>query len=200
MRLTWMAAFLGLVATSQLRADIPVNPRPKPPSREKPAQEANIIVVADASAQAPKLIVPQKIVVRKAELDGQRPGRLADNEPSRPWGQTILAGTALTLAVSFAGLWMVRRGQTAGKRTALLIAAGVFLTGSAIVWANAALPVRPKPTANQEIFSGKIAIEYTAEGDTIKLIVPPDMVAAMARGLANGGAVGAAPNAAAKPE
>lgn len=199
MRLIWMAAFLGLVVTSQLLADIPPFPGPKPPSREKPAQEANIVVVADAAAKTPKLIVPHKIVVRKAELDGQSPDRLAENEPGRPWGQTILAGAALALAVSFAGLWMVRRGKTANKGAALLIAAGVCLTGSAIAWANAALPVRPRAPANQEIYSGKIAVEYTAEGDTIKLIVPPDMVTAMAKGLANG-AAGAVPNAPAKPE
>src|SRR5262245_17930961 len=197
MRLTWMAALLGLAVTSQLWADLPPNPRPKPPSRERPVQEANIVVVADANAKAPKLIVPQKIATRRAELDGQSPDRLASDEQSRPWGQTILAGTALALAVSFTGLWMVRRGRATGRGTALLIAAGVCLTGSAIVGANAAPPVRPKPPANQEIYSGKIAVEYTAEGDTIKLIVPPDMMATMAKGLANG-AVGAAPNAPAK--
>ncbi len=189
MRWSWMAAaMLGLFGTSYLWADLA--PRPRPPV--KPAQEATIVVEVDANATAPRLLIPSKIVVRKAELDDVLRDRFADNEPGRPWGQTMLAGSALALAVSCAGLWMVRRGKS-NKIPVLILAVGSVLAGTALVWANAGPPLRPKPNANQEIFSGKITVESVQEGDTVKLIVPPDIVATMAKGMVKAGGAGAAP-------
>lgn len=193
------ALFLvALLSASSALADLRPVLLPAPPPVA--GTEAKIVVEVDRAARTPRLVIPRRIVVNKAELDQQMVDPIvdADQEEGRPWKQTLLAGIALAAAVSCAGLLVVRRTRST-KALALAIAAGGVLAVGTLALADIPGPgrgPRPRPPIQvppTQVYSGNVTVEYIAQGDSIKLIVPPDMVALMAKGALNAGGIGAPP-------
>lgn len=156
---TWSlaTALLLLTIAPSARADL-APPVPKEPTYP-------LVVEAGPKVQEARLIIPQKMLGKlKSSLDeeggdayGAAGGRM----------HTIIAGAALALALTFGGLWLVRRGPTGGSRNlAMLISAVAFLSIGAAVWADRR--PAPKPEVPR---TDKVLIEITDKGDEIKLIV-----------------------------
>lgn len=182
---------MALVAQADLR--LPDGPRRPPPKPANPEVVASFVIEIDPNATTPKLLVPRKIVKRNAGLDIPNDEWLteADLEPRQPWTRTAFAGVSLALFASCTGLWLARRSRS-GTGAALLLLGVMLAGGSAVVYANAP-PPPPKPTALEQLYSGRINVVYVPEGDSVKLIVPSEL----ARNFAK---PGIAPNAPAKPE
>lgn len=169
---------VALMAVPAAVADIP----PPPP----PGTSAKLEIVVDPRAEEPRLVMPRNLANQNAALDPLRDDQFTDvEEPHGPQGGTLLAGVSLALAASAAGLWLVRRSRT-GPGMALLLVGAIGVVGSAVVYANAP-PPRPQPPT--QLYSGKVAVEYVAEGNTIRLILPPRAT----RGAADSEAPGTAP-------
>lgn len=183
MRWSWMiAAMLGLLVLSAAIADIRLPDRPNPPPNA--GQGANLVIETDANAKEARLIVPRRIVVKKAGVDVPGDNQLLLSEPdsavepNRPWHRSLLAGVSIALATSCAGLWLVRRRKMSNSALGLVLVLGSMAIGSAVAWANAPPPTRnqpAKPAINlTQVYSGKVAVEYVAQGDSIRLILPVD--------------------------
>jgi hypothetical protein len=186
----WFLAILLLsLATLPAWADIPPNPRGRPVDPPPPAaKDAKMIVELDPNAKEARLIVPRSVSLRRGALDTNDDTRVTEAEPAGH-NHIVIAGLALALSLACGGLWLVRKNRLNSTGLALLLVVVAGVAGSAIVLANAPpptsprpLPPQPAPVANLvKLFDGKIKIETPAEGDTIKLVVPPDMLAGMAK-------------------
>src|SRR5262249_45709793 len=91
----------------------------------------------------------------------------------------LIAGIAVSLALTFGGVWLIRKnGKGSMRGLALLIAAGATLTAGAIAWANAAPPLlkdrpplRPQPVSYPSAFDGKAAVEFVYGQEPVRLIL-----------------------------
>jgi hypothetical protein len=172
------AFLIALLPISALLADIPGPGQRRRPPIQPPnaAVEANLVIEVDSNAKNARLVVPRKFTSDKPGNNAPGDDDLSVAEPERSWPRTAIAGVSLAAALACGGLWLVRRGKSDGRGTAMLLAFGCLLGCSAVAWANAGPPPRqPSPPTNiSELFSGKVTLEYVAEGDSIKLILPPD--------------------------
>lgn len=94
---------------------------------------------------------------------------------------TIVVGLSLTLALSFGGLWLVRKknGNGGGLITPLLVLVAIMGVSmmSGAVWANRAPPfVQPQPPNPPPAFPAMlkldgIKVELVPQGDTVRLIL-----------------------------
>lgn len=170
-----VAAF-GLISPA-VRADIgPPVPLPR---------DVKFTVEVDEKADGPKLVVPQNLTTvrfRPRPAPGGAPGKepvafleedVADEAAPRNPNHLMVAGVAVTLALGLGGVWLVRRpGRNATRGLVLLLAAGGTLTAGTIAWANApAPPLPPAPVALPTAFDGKVKLEVTRGGDTIRLVL-----------------------------
>ncbi len=93
----------------------------------------------------------------------------------------LIAGVALTMGLGCGGVWLLRRpGATSVRGAALLIASGVVLFGSAILWANGAPPPRPPAVGSIDLpvlADGKMTLEVVTEGDSIHVILDKETYA-----------------------
>jgi hypothetical protein len=154
---TWsLAALILVLAVAQTAsADVPA-PLPKEPTYP-------LVIEAAPKAQEARIIIPQKMLGKmKAGLDH-------DGSDASVAGSsrlhTIVAGSALALALAFGGLWLVRRGPTGTRSLALLFGAIAFFGIGATLWADLRPPV---PVGNR---TDKVIIEITDKGDEVKVIV-----------------------------
>src|SRR5262249_22065111 len=108
---------------------------------------------------------------------------------------TIMVGLALTLSLSFGGLWLVRKkasvpGSSVSPLMVLVAVVGLGLVGGAAVWANGAPPFRqPQPQPFQipkppppfpAVWKGEgVKIEFVQQGDAIRLILTSKQKAAL---------------------
>jgi len=188
----WLLALLLLpLGWLPARADIPPRPRPNPPApvpipAPAPSKEVNVVVELDPNAKEPRLIVPRSIVTKRGALDTADDTRLTDaDSPSQR--HIIIAGIALALAVACGGLWLVRKNRLNGTGLVLLLAMIAGMAGGAIALANPPPPPTPPkpvppPAVNLvKLYDGKVKVETPAEGDAIKLIISPEMLAGMAK-------------------
>jgi len=149
-----LAVALMLFACPAVRADVPVDP-PKEPTYP-------LVIEAYPKVEEARLIIPKQMLGKlKAELDQEEKGGIAGTSRM----QTIIAGVAMTMALAFSGLWLVRRGPNGGRHLALLIGAVGFFGIGAAVMADGA--VRPDRTPRTD----KVVIQITDKGDEVKLIV-----------------------------
>jgi hypothetical protein len=168
-----------------------------------PVKEVKFVVEVDEKAKAPKIIVPQNLTtvrLRPRPIPGPpkaNPPAKDDKEeltylevesdvaaPTEPTPKNrdhlMIAGVALALSLGLGGLWLVRRqGRNATRGLALLIAAGGTLGISTLVWANAPPPpIKPPPAKEVFVlpiaFDGKVNLEVTVGGDTIRLVLDKD--------------------------
>jgi hypothetical protein len=145
---------------------IPNLPAPVPVAPAKPVEPPSLIVqVADdlkdakvaGQARPAKLQIPlealQSLRAALDEVDGPKYAGLAPTN-------TIAAGCALALAISFGGLWLVRRGGEGLRKRGLVLAASAFVVlaaGSMTIGADA-----DKPTKKKDI------------GDTVQIEIVKD--------------------------
>lgn len=178
-----VAFSLSLIPTSA-RADL------APPVPQ--VKEVKFVVEVDEKAKAPKVVVPQNLTTVRVRPGGIRPPKDGKEELSylefesndeTPSDSSLnrthvmVAGIALALSFALGGLWLVRRqGQVATRGLVLLLAVSVTLATTSIVWANAA-PIPPKQKERTLLpiaFDGKVNLEVTVGGDTIRLILDKD--------------------------
>ncbi len=94
--------------------------------------------------------------------------------------RTIMAGTFMFLAISFAGIWFARSGQRRNHKAiaAVFLVAIVFGVATVIVRANAGPPgyIRwqnlPQALKDGKETAGGVQIEVVPGDDNIKLIIP----------------------------
>ncbi len=129
-----------------------------------------------------RLQIPQSMLkqLNAAGLTDGAPNQTAAVSSRRPF-QTIVAGLFMSLSVAFAGLWLIRSRRSPANRLAVGLILTLAATGllSVIVYANIRPPVRygdpgtlPRAVSG-EALSGMVRVEVVAEGNNIKLILPP---------------------------
>lgn len=166
-------------------ADIPPikTPPPTPPPVSK-SIDSGLKIQLDKSAKDVKLIIPKdqirQLRAQLDEIDGQ-PETTAALSLSFSRTQTIVSGLFMSLAVIFAGVWLMR-----SRKISVRAAAGIgvlFLSGTAIV-ASANVPPGQYPNnINDHVFSDefrryqggytplKVVVSGNSDRD-FKLIVP----------------------------
>jgi hypothetical protein len=173
-----------------LRADIPAPPPP-------PGSSAPIVVVVDPGIGQARLEIPAKLIQRRAGLDGGTDLGVAERSVNT---SMAMVGGALAASLACGGLWLVRRGRSG--RTALMLAFVVLLAGAGLAWADLIPPGgkgRARPRAQEKVFEGKVSVQLNAPGDTVRLILPPDVAQAI-RGNAPVAPPAQPPSAAKPPE
>jgi hypothetical protein len=166
------AAVLSLSAVVVASADIP---QPNSDGRRPPKRGENVVELVIESGDNPEPQVWLPPDFRSAAGGSAEPG-LAP-------AQTAVAGAALSLAVVFGGLWLVRMRRTLGVR-ATAGAAAVFCTiaGTAVfALANAGPPrnYRPvdpgtlgKAAPDGAALSGKARYYYGADDGVVRIVLP----------------------------
>jgi hypothetical protein len=168
-RLLWTLALVVLLG-GQLAANPPAPP-PKPPVKEPAAAAVPMNVVIDDKATEPKLVIPKKVLATlKADAGDPDPDTRRVEHL-----HLIVAGCALTLALTFGGLWLVRGRRKPGSTALLvLVALGGVVAVTSMVWANAGPPRLPAPPGIP--LADKVTIETSEQGDTILLFVTRDQL------------------------
>jgi hypothetical protein len=182
---------LGLGLTGRATADIAP---PLPPKKESVAVKIEV----DEKAKGPKLVVPNGVFTAprvrpgpRGQLDQETGDGIADNDnPDKPRHHLLIAGIAVSLALAFGGVWLIRKnGKGSMRGLALLIAAGVTLAAGAIAWANAAPPpfkdrppVRPQPVTYPTAYEGKAAVEFTYGQEPVRLILDKESYEKLKKG------------------
>lgn len=156
---------------------------PKQPSPVAPAKtmKTSLEITPDLNAWTARLQIPRSSLRQlRASLDGvpedDAVGLIA--APNRT--RTVMAGLCMFLAVSFAGVWLVRSGHNRNQKAVAVIAMAAALVGAAamITRGNAAPPPgwkwqRLSQNLNGGLpTSGQVEVEIVPEGNGIKLIVP----------------------------
>lgn len=175
----WLALLAALALGGACAADIPPPPghprarRPRPPQ----GAEAVLQIIPSPTGDQARLVIP------RAALSGLKTGA-AGSEPDSSAGmagvQTVVAGTALSLAMAFAGLWLARKRRrlSAGIAAMVVCAAGGAGITATRALANAAPSfAQPKSDANPAaIPSGgsriNVRLVVVDGGDAIKLYLP----------------------------
>jgi hypothetical protein len=183
-----MGGLLAIVGGSAV-ADIPPGPRPRPTPSPLPEPKPD---PAPAPPTGPGLLIQPSPGAREAVLriprkllpPGDAPKAKADAGFSPT--QTIVAGLAMTAAVSLLGLHLVRRR---GRTLAMSLVGGMVAIGvtSSIILANAA-PIppdrrRPNPPAENKVDAGQfglrkmpLKIEIVDQGEDAVLTADPAML------------------------
>lgn len=161
-------------------ADIP---RPKStPVEGKTVLYTGLTVTSDAKISEARLQISQGTLKHLQDAaannnggDGSMVQRVMHSST-----RTIMAGTFMFLAISFAGIWFARSGQRRNHKAiaAVFLVAIVFGIATVIVRANAGPPgyIRwqnlPQSLKDGKETSGGVQIELVPGNDNIKLIIP----------------------------
>jgi hypothetical protein len=168
-------AVLVLASAGHLFANPPAPPPPKPPIKEPAAAAVAMNVVIDDKATEPKLVIPKKVLATlKADAGDPDP-----NTRRVEHLHLIVAGCALTLALTLGGLWLVRGRRKPGSTVLLvLVALGGVVAVTSMVWGNVGPPPPPPPppVAPGIPLADKVKIETVEQGDTILLVVTRDQL------------------------
>lgn len=189
-----LLAVIGLVlgTTSRSRADIAP---PLPPAKEGVA----IKIEVDEKAKAPRLVLPNGVFTPprfrpkepvpgpKGELPQENGDGIGQDDSMQPRNHLLIAGIALTCAMAFGGLWLMRKNGSGSVRgLTLLIAAGATLAAGAIAWANAPPPPNFKragpPVAFPSAYEGKGSIEFTYGQEPVRLILDKESYEKLKKG------------------
>jgi hypothetical protein len=105
----------------------------------QPANTGKVEIRVDEKADQARLVIPRKFLEqRRADAGIGEPDKAVADAGRSPLHLAI-AGVALSLAVTFGGLWLVRsRGKLGVARTLLLAACTLFIVGG-VVLANVAV-------------------------------------------------------------
>ena len=151
-------------------------PRPQPDRTEALwNMTVPLVIEADDRVRDSRLQIPRNPVgnVGSAAAAGEETSGRAD--AGRPRLHTIIAGVALSLALTFSGLWFVRhRIRFIGQSSAVLLAAITLLGVGGVLWADIPGPwPRPRPDRfpAPPPASGQVIVEIVDKGESVKLIV-----------------------------
>jgi hypothetical protein len=192
--------------------DIVLDPQAKEPRLYLPVPRQQLAPVPGARPG-----VPQQPGVNPGAAPGVRPIHFEDatpidadvndadqnvvqgSNPQRPTSHWILAGVALSLAVAFGGLQLVKKGRKGQWMALGIVTAGSILSAAAVAWADIAprpgglpLPgrppiVNPRPTpqplpgvqpgqAFRNLSNGRVLVDHS-QTDTVILVLDPETLA-----------------------
>jgi hypothetical protein len=179
--LVFCAAVLILMASVVLAVGNIAPPRQPSPVAPAKTMKTTLEITPDLNAWTARLQIPRSSLRQlRASLDGvpedDATGLIAT--PNR--ARTVMAGLCMFLAVSFAGVWLVRSGHNRNQKAVAVIAMTAALVGATamITRGNAAPPPgwkwqRLSQNLNGGLpTSGQVEVEIVPEGNGIKLIVP----------------------------
>lgn len=144
-------------------------------------------IAPDREATEAKLVIPRAVWQQmRAGLDGDdaQSGVAATARFRNLSGaQTVLAGTFLSLAFAFGGVWLVRSRRQTDKLTRVALGVAVLAMASAtasIAYANAGPPPVARSLTSQILIEqaqwygvyGQVKIEIAEEGEQITLVLP----------------------------
>jgi hypothetical protein len=165
---------LGLLACAlpSVRANEAAPPRVKP---DNASAAAPFVIVVDDGVKQPRLEIPRKVLSNlKAAADGQD----GDTRHAAllPQLHTIIAGVALSLALTFGGLWLVRSRRRA-TGAAVLVAALALAAVGGVLWANVPPPLPPTQLPAGIPLGDKATVQVVDEGDAIRLVASSKQLA-----------------------
>ena len=153
--------------------------RPRPPTPVHPANAVPVVIEASDTLSEPRLVIPRGLLARAKKLPTVRPAAALHYGPRRPSGATtLLAGLALTAALSAAVLGLARRR---GRALVVLLVVGcAFAAGRAFLVAHPPPPnLLPPPPL--EVQFDRAAVEVVEGGTEVRLLVPRARLAELAR-------------------
>jgi hypothetical protein len=167
---TWFLAALLLLGGAAARADLI---RPPKPDKNPPKPVVPVVILTDDKVTETHVEIPKSLLASLRADAGEPDGdsRRAGLAPL----QMIVAGLALTVAISLGGLWLVRYRNRPGGRTLVALLVVVTVLGAAgLVWANVAPPPPPPKPALPDgiLLSEKVTVDVVEKGDAVRLIVP----------------------------
>jgi len=156
--------------------------KPKPsPAEGKTILYTGLTVTSDPKAYEARLQISQETLkhLQTAAANSGGDGSMVQRVMHSST-RTIMAGTFMFLAVSFAGIWFARSGQRRNQKAiaAVFLVAIVFGLATVIVRANAGPPgyIRwqnlPQSLKDGKETAGGVQIELVPGDDNIKLIIP----------------------------
>jgi len=177
-----LTAILSVIALADVR--LPDTPTPKPLPKGK---QMEMFIDVTSEVDEPTLVIKKSSAKRlRAALDeaenSDNSTASVEAKPNLGSVQTVIAGTFLSLALVFGGVWLVRSKPS---RTTI----GLFLililgSSSLLVLANVAPPrvfgisknVFSDEIQRRAFVRGKVRIKIVNDsiGDDIKLLVPSD--------------------------
>jgi hypothetical protein len=154
--------------------------KPKPSVEPKPIFYTAIIVKPDAKEYEARLIISEETLKNINDAAARRGNASLGQKIMHSSTRTIMAGTFMFLAVSFAGIWFARSGQRRNYKAiaAVFLVAIVFGLASVIVRANAGPPgyIRwqnlPQALKDGQETAGGVQIEIVPGDDRMQLIIP----------------------------
>jgi len=155
------------------------------PAKTKKSIDSNLTIRLEKDAKQARLVIPKSAIrnlraqLDEIDQDGDATATASVTGVSRI--QTIMAGSFLSLAIVFGGVWFTRSKKIGTKTTAVIALA--MLSGAVVtlVYANAGPPPETRsitgklfaPSVHYYNFaSGPIKIEITDEQHGVELIVP----------------------------
>ena len=156
-------------------------PRPKPsPAEPKTVLYSGLTVTPDPKASEARLIISEGTLKTIQEAAARNGNASLGQRIMHSSTRTIMAGTFMFLAVSFAGIWFARSGQSRNHKAmvAVVVVAIVFGLATVIVRANAGPPgyIRwqnlPQALKDGKETRGGVDIQVVAGDEQIKLIIP----------------------------
>jgi hypothetical protein len=150
-----------------------VNPNPIPPGPAKSVSSPYPLEIAiDDNAKEAHIYLPLT-VFRRAELD---PTDKTEQRTEAGPLPTIMTGLCLAMTLGFGGIWLARhRGDTMVRTVAAVLLAGTLgAVGSAVVFANGAIPRPPVGgvPAVPPVPGDRVILEIINRPDnTVKLVV-----------------------------
>lgn len=156
----------SLLLPSPASGDIPPieSNVPEKPTKRVSTAEVPFTITADRRAKTNRLVIPKKF------LDNTRA------VSSSPFGkiQTVIAGTAIALAVAGGAFLLLRRRQR-GTQVAVsgLLIGLTGLVVSQLATADIAPPISDVPRAWKQVAAGQqnVTIEIVEKGDSVQLIL-----------------------------
>jgi heme/copper-type cytochrome/quinol oxidase subunit 3 len=156
--------------------------KPKPsPAEGKTILYTGLTVTSDPKAYEARLQISQETLkhLQNAAANNGGDGSMVQRVMHSST-RTIMAGTFMFLAVSFAGIWFARSGQRRNHKAiaAVFMVAVVFGIATVIVRANAGPPgyIRwqnlPQSLKDGKETVGGVQIELVPGDDNMKLIIP----------------------------
>jgi hypothetical protein len=191
MKTRWrLVALLALCPAGQVRADVPhfggPHYRPGPGTPVHPTNAVPVVIEASDTATEPRLVIPRPLLARAKKLIAERHAAALPTK-ARPAVTSlglppVLAGLALTAALSAGGLCLARRQ---GRALVVVLVLGVgcaFGAGRAFLGAHPQPPNLPPPPPAEVVFD-HAAVEVVERGTEVRLLVPRARLGELARGL-----------------
>lgn len=150
------------------------------PAEPKPVFYTGLIVSSDPKGYDARLIISEDTLKNIQDAAARRGNASLGQKIIHSSTRTIMAGTFMFLAISFAGIWFARSGQRRSHKAiaAVFLVAIVFGVATVIVRANAGPPgyIRwqnlPQALKDGQETAAGVQIEIVPGDDRMKLIIP----------------------------